>query len=135
MKYITTICLILFLALPSAAQYVIIADDSSYAATDTTATVEIEKGNCVLGIWFKDSVNVAIAVDYRNVNSTVWATYNAEADSTNSTVAAGMYKGYVLRYGSTNNIPGANRLRLRIVPKTTLNGTTSPTYDAWLDRD
>ena len=111
-----------------------IVADSSYANGDTTQWFNITPFNgYILGFYFKDSANVSIRADYRGAGapSTVFQTYNLEADSTNSTTAAGLYLGYDFR-GETDNIPGASEFRLIIPKKTTKNGVTSPTYDVWL---
>lgn len=111
-----------------------LAVDSSYSATDTTGWASIGNGNKVLVFEADDSCNVTIVADYRSANAaaTVFQSYTVVSDSTNSTNASGFFKGYVLRFGGTNNIPGAEKIRLRVTPKTTGNGTTSPTYSAYI---
>ena len=112
-----------------------IAVDSSYATNDTTAWYSQYGGNAILLFQADDSINVKLEIDYaESKNSTApFGTYVA-ADSTNSVVGAGMLKGYVLRYNSTNNIPGAGAIRLRVTRLTGSgkNGTTTPTYNAWI---
>lgn len=112
-----------------------LAVDSSYAATDTTAWIYLSAGNKDLVFVANDSCNVTLDLDYAEsiTKTTVFQTYRV-ADSTNSVVAAGMFKGYVLRNQSTNNIPGAGAVRLRVtkIVGNGKNGTTSPLYDAYI---
>ncbi len=112
-----------------------LAVDSSYAATDTTAWIYLSAGNKELVFVANDSCNVTLDLDYaESVNKvTVFQTYRV-ADSTNSVVAAGMFKGYLLRNQSTNNIAGAGAVRLRVtkIVGNGKNGTTSPLYDAYI---
>lgn len=112
-----------------------LAVDSSYAATDTTAWIYLSAGNKDLVFVANDSCNVTLDLDYAEsiTKTTVFQTYRV-ADSTNSVVAAGMFKGYLLRNQSTNNIPGAGAVRLRVtkIVGNGKNGTTSPLYDAYI---
>jgi hypothetical protein len=139
-RFLFFISLLLIVSSLSNAQIVTaLAADSSYATNDTTAWTRIGTGGGDLSLvhWFKDSVNVTIAVDYRiaNCGVNVFATYNVVSDSTNCLNANGCFLSYVLKKGSTNNIPGATYIRERITRKTTGNGVTSPTYDSWLTRE
>lgn len=113
----------------------ILAIDSSYAATDTTVWATIRGGNLELVFIADDSCNVALDIDYAesSMKTTNYQTYRV-TDSTNSVSPTGLFKGYVLRAGSTNNIPGAGAVRLRVTKLTDSgkNGTTSPTYDAYI---
>lgn len=113
----------------------ILARDSSYSATDTTVWVAIGNGNAVLGFVAKDSCNVTLDLDYAEsaTKTSVYQTYRV-ADSTNSVVGAGLFKGYLLRAGATNNIPAAGAVRLRVtkIVGNGKNGTTSPYYDAYI---
>lgn len=112
-----------------------LAIDSSYSATDTTRWVSISGGNKVLVFTANDSCNVTLDMDYAESanKTTVFQTYRV-ADSTNSVVGAGFFKGYLLRAGATNNIPGAGVVRLRVtkIVGNGKNGTTSPLYDAYI---
>ena len=112
-----------------------LAVDSSYAATDTTAWIYLSAGNKDLVFVANDSCNVTLDLDYAEsiTKTTVFQTYRV-ADSTNSVVAAGMFKGYLLRNQSTNNIPGAGAVRLRVtkIVGNGKNGTTSPLFDAYI---
>jgi hypothetical protein len=112
-----------------------LANDSSYSATDTTAWVSIGSGNLALVFYAKDSCNVTLDMDYAESKNavTVFQTYRV-ADSTNSVVGAGLFKGYLLRAGATNNIVGAGAVRLRVtkIVGNGKNGTTSPYYDAYI---
>jgi len=112
-----------------------LARDSSYAATDTTVWAAIGNGNKVLVFRAYDSCNVKLEVDYSDGknNVAVYQSYTL-ADSTNSVVGAGMFRGYVLRMGGTNNIPGAGAIRLRVtkIVGNGKNGTTTPKYDAYI---
>lgn len=112
-----------------------LAIDSSYASTDTTVWVSISNGNKVLVFIADDSCNVTLDMDYaESANKTTnFQTYRV-ADSTNSVVSTGMFKGYLLRAGATNNIPGAGAVRLRVtkIVGNGKNGTTSPLYDAYI---
>lgn len=112
-----------------------LADDSSYAATDTTVWVSIGGGNQVLVFYAKDSCNVTLDLDYAESKNavTVFQTYRV-ADSTNSVVGAGLFKGYLLRAGATNNIPGAGAVRLRVtkIIGNGKNGSSTPYYDAYI---
>lgn len=134
MKRILFICVLLLLSSISYGQ--VFSKGRNYSTTggDTTAWVSIAgAGNKVLVFHAYDSCNVTISLDYRDsqTGSTyVYQTYAIVSDSTNSTDNTGYFKAFVLRYGTTNNIPGGYMARLRIVKKTTRNGTTSPTYDA-----
>lgn len=116
----------------SAQDYKFIANDSSYATTDTTAWVSVNPITPYkLVLHALDSINVSALLQYRGADAaaTVFQSYTFEADSTNSTNNAGFWKGYVLRDANTDNIPGAERVRAILTRKITLNGTTSPTYD------
>lgn len=112
--------------------------DSTHTAytgyIDTTAWVNISgAGNKVLSFHAYDSCNVSINLDYRDSqtgSSYTYQTYAVVSDSTNSTTAVGFFKGYVLIFGTTNNIPGAVMARLRVAKKLTKNGINTPTYDA-----
>jgi len=108
----------------------------SYAATYTGTWLRCSPtADLVLGLYFRDSVNVTIQVDYRmaDVPDTIYSTYAVLAgDSTKSTYAAGIFRSYVLRDGNTDNIPGATEYRIRLPKLTTLNGVTTPTFDAWM---
>ena len=113
-----------------------LARDSSYSATDTTGWVAIGNGNLVLVFIADDSVNCSLRVDYaESPNSTTnFQSYTA-SDSTNSVNATGFFKGYLLRAGATNNIPGAGAVRLvvtRVTDAPNKNGTTTPNYDAYI---
>ena len=119
-------------SLLSAQDYNYVADDSSYATTDTTSWFPVHpliRYTAVLHAL--DSINVSAVLQYRgaDADATVFQSYILEADSTNSTTAAGFWKAYVIRDGNTDNIPGAERVRLILTLKTTKNGVTSPTYD------
>lgn len=134
MKRLAILALALFAFATAEAQRITLANDSSFATTDTTAWVSIHGMRPYsLVIHAADSFNVSIRLDFRSIDAavTVFQSYNVEADSTNSTNAAGFWKGYALRYENADNIPGAERVRLVVTKKTTLNGTTTPTYDAW----
>jgi hypothetical protein len=112
-----------------------LANDSSYSATDTTAWVSVGAGNQVLVFYAKDSCNVTLDLDFAESKNavTVFQTYRV-ADSTNSVVGAGLFKGYLLRAGATNNITGAGAVRLRVtkIVGNGKNGTTTPYYDAYI---
>lgn len=112
-----------------------LARDSSYAATDTTVWATIQNGDISLVFIADDSCNVTLDLDYAaSINSTtVFQTYRV-ADSTNSVVNAGLFKGYKIRDRAANNIPGAGAVRLRVTKLTGSgkNGTSSPTYDAYI---
>lgn len=126
---------ILVLALAAAQQTSaqLIASNRSYTANDTIPEFQIGSGNKVLVFYFKDSTNVSIELDYYRKGLAVFQTYKLEPDSTNSVNDTGYFKGYILRYGGTNNIPGGSWGKVRVIRKTTRNGTTTPTYDAWLE--
>lgn len=114
-----------------------LANARSYAATDTTGWKNTNAFSpYVLQIFARDSINVTIRLDYRGAGAgtTVFKSFNVEADSTNSTDSVGFFKGTVLRSGFSDNIPGATQVRLILTRKTTKNGTSSPTYDALLLR-
>jgi hypothetical protein len=129
-----TVLLVIVVLLASVASAQVLATDSSYASGDTTSWIRPENsGDLILWVDFKDSANVKIAVDYIRDGAVNYATYWAVSDSTNSTNATGFYAGYSLRRGTTNNIPGANKIRLRIQRLSTRNGVTTPTYNAGLD--
>lgn len=123
---------ILAFSVAQAQDYTYIANDSSYATTDTTAWKSVNPlTRYTLVLHALDSINVSAVLQFRGADAaaTVFQSYTLEADSTNSTNAAGYWKAYVLRDGNTDNIPGAERVRAILTRKTTLNGTTSPTYD------
>jgi hypothetical protein len=113
----------------------VLAKDSSYSATDTTVWVAVGGGNQVLVFVADDSCNVTLDLDYAESpnKTTNFQTYRV-ADSTNSVVATGMFKGYLLRAGATNNMPGAGAARLRVtkIVGNGKNGTSSPLYDAYI---
>ena len=134
MKYLLTILLLVVLVV-SVASSQRIANNRSYAANDTTATFNVDVGDKAICFWFKDSVNVAVYLDYKYVNSDVWATYNVVADSTNSATTTGVFLGYTLRRGTTNNIPGATQVRARLLRRVQGNGVTTPNYSAWITND
>jgi len=126
--------LALFAFTVAEAQPITLANDSSFATTDTTAWVSIHPmRSYTLVIYTAESINVSIRLDYRSgeAATTLFQSYNVEADSTN---AVGYWKGFALRYENADNIPGAERVRLILTRKITANGTTSPTYDAWLEQ-
>jgi len=132
MKKYFAIC---FLFISSLSYGQSLAVDSSYASTDTTAWIYLGAGNRELVFTANDSCNVTLDLDYAEsmTKTTVFQTYRV-ADSTNSVVAAGMFKGYLLRNQSTNNIAGAGAVRLRVtkIVGNGKNGTTSPYYDAYI---
>lgn len=126
------------LATAQTAARITVADDSSYTAADTTVWVNIHaRRNYTATFHALDSCNVTITAQYRGggVVATVFQSYNLEADSTNSTADAGFWKGFVLRGPTADNIPGAERIRFIVTPKTTRNGTSSATYDIILLSD
>lgn len=116
-----------------------VASNMSSAANDTSAVFNIPNGDLSFAILFrdsvagkKDSVNVSISMDYRYMPSTKWSTYALVSDSTHSD-STGYYKGFVLRRGGTNNIPGATQGRVYIKRMPTGNtGATNPKWWAWL---
>jgi hypothetical protein len=139
MKILTLILGIIVLLLASCewcpAQ--VMAEDSTYfyadLRTDSTAWVQIGSGPKILSMRFKDSVNVKILFDYKMSNAdSVYKTYSLQGDSTNSTAPAGIFLSWILRSGYENNIPGANYGRLRVIPKSTKNGKTTPQYNAMM---
>lgn len=112
-----------------------LAAGRSYSSTDTTVWKTIQSGQVSLVFRAKDSCNVTLDLDYAaNVkDTTVFQTYRV-ADSTNSVVGAGLFKGYLLRGAATNNIPGAGAIRLRVtkIVGNGKNGVSSPNYDAYI---
>jgi len=118
------------------AQNISLQAATSYTTADTTDFVAIQPLRPYsLVFWAKDSCNVSIRADLgSDSTSAVFFSYNVEADSTNSTTAAGFQQGYLLRGNGTDNIPGASRIRLIVTPKTTGNGTTTAVYSAWLEQ-
>ena len=137
MKRLTILALVLMAFATAQAQRIDLAVDSSYATTDTTRWVDINPMRPYsLVIHAADSINTSIRLDYqsREANTLSFQSYSVEADSTNSTTATGFWKGWALRYEGADNIPGASRVRLVLTRKTTKNGTTTPTYDAWLEQ-
>lgn len=130
-----TIYLALFVLPSMAFSQIVIADDSSYATADTTAWASCDfETPYILDFIAEDSCNVSIVLQYRSALSpaTVFQSFTIEADSTNSVEPTGFWKSYLLRAGATDNIPGAERVRLIVTPKTTKNGTTTPNYTAKL---
>jgi hypothetical protein len=132
--------LLVFAVTRSGAQQVDIAVARSYAANDTTAWVKLPSGDWTFVFYARDSVNVLLYIDYTNsvgeaatpVTSTErYKTWTVLADSTNSADSVGYFKGVQARRGATDNIPGGSRVRLRVVRKTTGNGVTTPSYDAY----
>lgn len=131
--FLTLLCL----PLVAHSQYTTkICTDSSYSVGDTTAWFSITDFNeYILKFYFKDSANVSIAVQFNGSGApaTVFQSYSLEADSTNSVVPTGYWKGYILR-GETDNIPGAEKFRIIVTKKSTKNGVSSPRYDCYLTR-
>jgi hypothetical protein len=143
-RILIVVALLSLLAVPAASQTLMLADDSTYTSTwplDTmkTAWTPIRSGDMSLGLWFKDSNNVEIHVDYAiaaTKDVLVYKTWAVETDSTDAGADAnGTFYGFVMRRGATDNVPGASWIRLRVIPKTTGNGTDSNTFDAWLQRN
>jgi len=137
MKHLILFALCVFAFGTLQAQRVTLAADSSYATTDTTRWVDINPMRPYSLVFLAaDSINVTIRLDYQSFDAptTVFQSYNVEADSTNSTTAAGYFKGSAVRSEVADNIPGGSRVRLVVTRKTTKNGTTTPTYDAWLEQ-
>lgn len=126
--------LLLVLVVSVSSAQITIETSASYATADTTSWYGISVVNPVIAAFYaRDSCNVVIYCDYRGAGApaTVYSTYTVTGtDSTNSTTAAGCFKGYTLRAANlaTDNIPGGATIRFRVSPLTTLNGTTSPTY-------
>lgn len=137
MKRILFLFLIPFIGIAQERNTII--SSGSYATGDTTGWISVRPHDqLTLGMHFNDSVNVVITLDYKIAgysSSTYFQSYSIEADSTNSANTTGFDKTKTLRRFGTDNIPGAELVRIRMTKKTTKNGVTSPTYDAWLWRN
>ena len=143
MKRFIFLALLMLLATAAPAQYKVwLANDSSYATSDTTSWVAIDPMRFYsLAFLSTDSCNMELALDYRVANDTTTVATRRQqmgaaiiADSTNITANLGGWKGYVVRDASTDKIPGADLVRLRATRKTTRNGTTKTLYDCFLIR-
>jgi hypothetical protein len=141
MKKVLFIALaVLGVSLGMAQSYQTIATDSSYASNDTTAWFSISPARTAfytLGIAFNvDTVNVAIYVDYygRQGSTLKYNTYSVVSDSTNWKDVHAPYYGYPLRTND-DNIPGAMKVRLRILKRSTGGDSGTQTYRADLGRD
>ena len=117
-----------------------IAVDSSYASSDTTGWFSISPSSFAfytLSISFtEDTVNVAIFLDYFGAtgSTSVYNTYNVVADSTVWASTHAPFYGYSIRR-TDDNIPGASKVRLRILKRSTANGSGTKTYSANLWKD
>lgn len=143
MKRFISLALLLLVASAAPAQMKVwLANDSSYTATDTTAWVNIDPMRFYSAVFVsQDSCNLELAIDYRVSDTTSAARAVTQfgtwimQDSTNITDANGAVKGYVVRDANTDNIPGANLVRLRATRKTTKNGVAGPRlYDLYFLR-
>ena len=127
--------LFLFVLIVSVSNAQQLAAGRLYSATDTTYWKPVYNGPISLVFRARDSVNVTLDLDYcaSKQDTAIFQTYRV-ADSTNSVVGAGLFKGYFIRGGATNNIPGAGAIRLRVTKLTGSgkNGTSTPTYDAYI---
>ena len=102
---------------------------------DTTGWVSVPTmQNLRFVVMARDSFNAALTLQYtvNGAKGGVFQTFNVEPDSTNNTNDSGYVKGYVLRTFTTDNMPGAELVRLIRTNKTTRNGITSATFDAWM---
>lgn len=120
-------------------QRVWLANDSSYATSDTSAWVNISQNRTYTLVFLStDSCNLEIALDWRMGDTTTAATAVQQMgtwiaiDSTNITANLGGWKGVVVRDRDTDNLPGATIIRSRATRKTTRNGTTKVLYDLFL---
>lgn len=98
----------------------------STAAIDTSAAIPVPGvGDVTLWIYSLDSASIVPVVQYRPNATAPWVAMTVAAgDTLITTIATGTSKGYVLRGGTTNRIPGAGRIRF-LAKCTTTAGTGS----------